>query len=268
MVQWFDRFWHRTLGVPFRLKCRVYDGAGPTVVLLHGLASDGTFWNPLVSQLSTSTDYRIVVPDLLGHGESPTPQYIDYSVDDQVSALIALLRKLGVQHVTLVGHSMGCLVATRLAHQGARLQVQQLLLYEPPLFTTVPSFKTLSRRQQFYRNLYERIAENPTGKFTTTKLVARISKNWQRYLATDRAWLPIQKSLRNSIMNQRSYDELKDIAIQTNIVQGRFDVVVPPHGLSRKFANNSNIKFHKTTDRHRLSNASARMLAKLLSQSS
>lgn len=266
MVQWFDKFWHHTLHVPFRLAYQRYGGTGDTVVLLHGLANDGAFWTPLIKQLEVASQLQIIVPDLLGHGRSPTPQYIDYSVDDQVRALLTLLRKLRIESVVLVGHSMGCLVATRLASQHPEIQVRQLLLYEPPLFTSVPGFETRNRRQEFYRHIYDRIAENPVGKFTTTRLVARVSKNWQKYLESDRTWLPIQKSLRNTIMNQKSYEELRDIAIQTNIVHGRLDVVVPPHSLRRGLADKKNIKLYRTIDRHRLSRASASMLARLLSE--
>lgn len=266
MVQWLDRLWHHTLRVPFRLAYRVYGGTGDTVVLLHGIASEGAFWQPLITELQATTSFQIIVPDMLGHGKSPTPQYIEYSVDDQVRALLVLLRKLRVQRMVLVGHSMGCLIATRLASRHPEITVDQLVLYEPPLFTSVPGFETPSRRQQFYRRLYERIAENPAGKFTTTQVVAKVSKNWQRYLESDQTWLPIQRSLRNTIMNQKSFEELRDIAIKTNIVHGRLDVVVPPHGLRRKLASNKNIKLYRTTDRHRLSRASATMLTKLLSQ--
>ena len=250
---------------PFRLAYELYEGSGQPIVLLHGIASHGSFWKPLIKQLRDHTDYRIIVPDLLGHGRSPTPSYIDYSVDDQVRALLALFRKLRVRQVVVVGHSMGGLVATRLAVQQASL-VKRLLLYEPPLFTAVPGFETPHRRQQFYHRLYDRIAENGTGTFTTTRLVARLSRNWQRYLETDQTWLPIQKSLRNAIMSQASFEELRDITIETSIVHGRLDVVVPPSSIRRKLATNTHIKFYRTTDRHRLSAASAKMLTKLLSQ--
>ncbi|CAN5350355.1 hypothetical protein BH09PAT4_BH09PAT4_03780 [soil metagenome] len=265
-MEWLDKFWHRTLGMPFKLSYREYGGRGKVVVLLHGIASDNTFWTPLVQRLERTTDYRIIVPDLLGHGESPTPSYIDYSVDDQVKALRRLLLAVGTPQVVMVGHSMGCLVASRFASQNPTL-TSQLLLYEPPLFTTVPGFETRNRRQEFYRRLYEQIAANPTGKLTMARMLARISKNWKRYLETDQTWLPIQKSLRNTIMQQKSYEELKDTTIRTDIVHGRLDVIIPSHNLRRRLANNANITFYKTTDRHRLSAVSVRTLADIIASS-
>lgn len=262
-MEWLDKFWHRTLGVPFRLAHQIYGNNGTVVVLLHGIASDKQFWEPLVKRLVATTDYRIIVPDLLGHGDSPAPSYIDYSVDDQVRALRYLLRRLGVKRGIIVGHSMGCLVASRFASQNQGITAQ-LLLYEPPLFTQVPGFETANRRQQFYRRLYERIAANPAGKLSVTRLVARASKSWQKYLLTDQTWLPIQKSFENTIMKQKGYEELKDITIRTDIVHGRLDVVIPPHQLRQKLADNTNITFHKTTDRHRLSAVSARTLANII----
>jgi pimeloyl-ACP methyl ester carboxylesterase len=161
---------------------------------------------------------------------------------------------------------MGCLVASRFASQNRAL-TYQLLLYEPPLFTTIPGFETPSRRQEFYRRLYEQIAANPTGKLTVTRMLARVSKNWQRYLETDQAWLPIQKSLRNTIMQQKGYEELRDTTVRTDIVHGLFDVVVPSQNLRQSLADNANITFHKTTDRHRLSATSVRTLADIIASS-
>jgi pimeloyl-ACP methyl ester carboxylesterase len=262
-VNWYDKLLHQTLGIPFRLSYKTYGGQGRDVVLLHGIASDGLFWLPLVQKLEATSDYRIIVPDLLGHGASPTPQYINYSVEDQTNALQHLLRRLQVNEAILVGHSMGCLVASRFAHQHQN-RTSQLLLYEPPLFTDVPGFETAGKRRNFYKRLYERIAENPSGKVTTTRVVAGVSKNWQQYLKTDQTWLPIQRSLRNTILQQRSYEELKDITIRTDIVHGRLDLVVPPIRLRRRLASNNNINFYRTTDRHRLSHASARTLVRII----
>jgi pimeloyl-ACP methyl ester carboxylesterase len=208
-------------------------------------------------------DFTIIVPDLLGHGHSPKPQYIDYTTADQTRAVIQLLRRLGIKHCILVGHSMGSLVATRVAATIPH-SIDRLLLYEPPLFAAVPEFKTHSRRAKFYLNLYERIAKNPAGMLTMTKVVATISRNWLTFLSSEHTWLPIERSLRNTIIQQTSFEELKDIAVQTDIVHGRLDVAVPRAGLEKSLQHNPNIRFYRTTDNHGLSQRSARYLARLI----
>lgn len=259
------QIWHQRLGWPFRLAYQQSGSGTDTVILLHGIAADGNFWRPLLDPLD-QTKYRVIVPDLLGHGASPAPAYIQYSSADQAAAVWALCRRLHIKRCIVVGHSMGCLVATRLATQHPAL-VQRLLLYEPPLFTDMPEFKTRRRREQFYLNLFERIAANPAGTFTVARLVARLAQNWTRHLANDQTWLPIERSLRNSIMQSTGYEELCNITIATDIIHGRLDVVVPRGDLKKQLAHNKNIRFYRTTDRHRMSRASARYLAKLIASS-
>ena len=258
----FDMFWHGRLRRPFDLHFRRYGHGPQTVVLLHGIASDGDFWQPLV-KLLPDDQFTIIVPDLLGHGESPKPHFIDYTTADQARAVVKLLKRQGIRNCVLMGHSMGSLVASRVATM-VPSRISRLLLYEPPLFGAVPEFKTHSRRARFYLNIYERIAKNPTGMLTMTRVVATISRNWLKFLSSEQTWLPIERSLRNTIINQTSFEELKDIAIQTDIVHGRLDVAVPRAGIRKSLQHNPNIRFYRTTENHGLSQRSARYLVRLL----
>jgi pimeloyl-ACP methyl ester carboxylesterase len=60
---------------------------------------------------------HILAPDLLGHGDSATPHNADYTVSAHASRLRDLLRGLGHQQVSLVGHSFGGGVAMAFAYQ-------------------------------------------------------------------------------------------------------------------------------------------------------
>ncbi len=258
----FDKLWHGRLRRPFNLYFQRF-GQGPqAVVLLHGITSDGSFWRPLIDLLPAAK-CTVVVPDLLGHGQSPRPSFIKYTTDDQARAVAKLLRKQGIKQYILVGHSMGCLVASRFAHMTPG-KISNLLLYEPPLYGDVPEFKTHARRRKFYFGIYERIAANPPGRLTTARVVARISRNWTKFLDSEQAWLPIERSLRNTIIAQTCFDELKDIAIQTDIVHGRLDMAVSRADLKRMLAHNTHIRFYQTTQNHGLSARSARYLAQLI----
>lgn len=257
------KFWHHNLKQPFRLSYLYLRGDKEVVVLLHGIASDKEFWQPLAGLLQQRS-HGVIVPDLLGHGSSPTPDYIHYSTGDQARAVLALLNKLGITKYRLVGHSMGALVASRIASMQPGM-VTKLVLFEPPLYADIPEFKTHQKRRQFYFNIYDRIAQNPNKRLSMTKLVARVANNWSKYLVSDQAWLPIERSLRNNIMSQSSYEELSDTAIETDIVHGRFDVVVSGSGLKKMLAHNPNVRFYKTTERHNISKSSATFLANLVS---
>ncbi len=89
-------------------------GSGPAVLLLHGLGCDHTTWLPVVAALSRS--YTVIAPDLLGHGLSAKPR-ADYSVGGYANGMRDLLTVLGIDKVTVVGHSFGGGVAMQFAYQ-------------------------------------------------------------------------------------------------------------------------------------------------------
>ena len=89
-------------------------GSGPALLLLHGLGCDHTTWAPVISSLARR--YTVIAPDLLGHGCSAKPR-ADYSVGGYANGMRDLLTVLGIDRVTVVGHSFGGGVAMQFAYQ-------------------------------------------------------------------------------------------------------------------------------------------------------
>ena len=79
-------------------------GSGPVLLFIHGLLGSQRQWTHLVDRLDDG--HRVVVPDLFGHGESAKPMG-DYSLGGHAATLRDLLDRLGIERVTLVGHSLG-----------------------------------------------------------------------------------------------------------------------------------------------------------------
>jgi pimeloyl-ACP methyl ester carboxylesterase len=103
-------------------------GPSRTVVLLHGRNFPSSYWEPTIKAL-TEAGYRVVAPDQIGFGKSSKPTFA-YSFDAMARATIALLDSLHVAHFDLVGHSMGGMLAVRLARAyGSR--IDHLVLYSP-----------------------------------------------------------------------------------------------------------------------------------------
>ena len=89
-------------------------GQGPVLLLLHGLGCDHTTWTPVIDTLARR--YTVIAPDLLGHGLSDKPR-ADYSVGGYANGMRDLLTVLGIDKVTVVGHSFGGGVAMQFAYQ-------------------------------------------------------------------------------------------------------------------------------------------------------
>ncbi|MBT1072659.1 alpha/beta fold hydrolase [Pelotalea chapellei] len=88
-------------------------GNGKTVVLLHGKNFFGAYWQKTIAFLADN-GYRVVVPDQIGFGKSSKPN-IHYSFHALAANTKKLLDTLGIKEVTVVGHSMGGMLATRFA---------------------------------------------------------------------------------------------------------------------------------------------------------
>jgi pimeloyl-ACP methyl ester carboxylesterase len=89
-------------------------GDGDALLLIHGMAGSSATWRAIIPQLSKK--YRVIAPDLLGHGMSAKPRG-DYSLGAFAVFLRDLLDELGVPRATVVGQSLGGGIAMQFVHQ-------------------------------------------------------------------------------------------------------------------------------------------------------
>jgi pimeloyl-ACP methyl ester carboxylesterase len=100
-----------------RLFSRVYAGpnaAAPVVLCLHGLMRNSRDFEDLAAHLAAR--YRVIVPDVRGRGLSARdPNFNNYQIPTYLVDLVPLFRGLGSQRVSIIGTSMGGLMAMVLA---------------------------------------------------------------------------------------------------------------------------------------------------------
>ena len=89
-------------------------GSGPTIVLIHGMINSSRHWEEVAKRLARS--YRVIAPDLIGHGDAATPRG-DYSLGAHAASIRDLLTTIGVERATIVGHSLGGGVAMQFFYQ-------------------------------------------------------------------------------------------------------------------------------------------------------
>jgi pimeloyl-ACP methyl ester carboxylesterase len=94
----------------------VEDGrpGAPALLLIHGTVGSTAWWDPVVPALAGAC--RVIRVDLLGHGRSSSPASL-YDIPAHARRVGAALDRLDAGRVTVIGHSMGCMVATALAEQ-------------------------------------------------------------------------------------------------------------------------------------------------------
>jgi pimeloyl-ACP methyl ester carboxylesterase len=105
----------------------------PPVLMLHGFGSSLHAWEAWAQGLAAQ--HRVIRLDLPGSGLSPPDPAEDYSDARALELLVALLDRLGVERVSLVGHSMGGRIAWTFAAQHPQ-RIHRLVLVAPDGFAS------------------------------------------------------------------------------------------------------------------------------------
>ena len=97
-----------------RVRYRDSGGAGPAVLMTHGIGESLEFWHRQMETLGASL--RLIAWDLPGHGLS-AERSDAMSLEGQAAVAWKLLDQLGVERVHLVGNSLGAAISLRMAAQ-------------------------------------------------------------------------------------------------------------------------------------------------------
>lgn len=151
-----------------------YEEAGdlesPAVVLLHGFTSDNRMWLPVAGPLSE--DYRVIAPDLRGHGATSAPQDLDsYTIEAYADDLAGFLDDLEIDVCVVVGCSFGGMVALQFATTWPE-RLAGLVLSDTSAAFEHPEYDEKYRRRE------ARIEENTSivERFGTAELGKRAAR--------------------------------------------------------------------------------------------
>jgi pimeloyl-ACP methyl ester carboxylesterase len=89
-------------------------GKGDPIILVHGYAETSHMWLPLIKELQK--DHLVIAPDLRGFGDSSMPE-ANYTKAVMAQDIHALAQSLKLDHVRIVGHDIGLMVAYAYAAQ-------------------------------------------------------------------------------------------------------------------------------------------------------
>lgn len=185
-------------------------GEGRPLVLIHGLFSNG--WTNWIryghAQIIADAGFRVIMPDLRGHGQSAAPHDPAFYPPDILAADgEALVRELGLTDYDLGGYSLGGRTALRMLVRGAR--PAKAVLAGMGLEGIVHTGK----RQDFFRHVLTGFGEHKRG-----------SSAWmaEAFLKTTggdpQAMLPLLDSFADT-----SLDELAHVGTPALVLSGRDD---------------------------------------------
>ena len=165
-------------------------GEGPPVLLLHGLAASARWWGRVVPALSAS--HRVHAIDLPSFGESG--RGVRFHLDRVPDQLIALMDEAGIERASVIGHSMGGLIAGRLAAAHPE-RIARLVLVDAGFLRLDPSWlhkvtgpvrAIRFTRPPLARLLLEDVAR--VGPFALTDATLQLLRtDWVEYLPRVRA---------------------------------------------------------------------------------
>lgn len=261
--RFFDVLWHKYLRRPYKLAAYDHGGDGPVVILLHGLASSSANWDPLIPLLKQK--YRCITIDLVGFGDSPKPQWYRYTMEEHIRDIRRTIQSLHLDEpFTLVGHSLGSLIATRYAKL-LPTHVRRLVLLSPPVYAPLDSIKDRGARQRttMYLRAYKYLR---THRYVTADNIIRLSRIIppMKFLVLDSAtWVPFIRSLEQCIENQTIIKDIVEVKAPIEIFYGIFDEVVVPYNI-KHLATLQDVTLYPIKVNHLIGRRYAEAVAKVL----
>jgi pimeloyl-ACP methyl ester carboxylesterase len=205
-------------------------GPGPVVVLLHGFPLSGAMWQEQLSGIGSI--YRVIAPDLRGHGESPVPEGI-YTMDAMADDVVELLETLEISGPVVIGGlSMGGYVALSIAARYPT-RVRALMLMDTRAGADTP--EAAQGREATAKAVVAADSAQPVVDAMLPRLFCKMTLE-QRPERVEPMKAVMEKmspqgiagALRGMAVRPDRRGELPKIAVPTLVLVGEEDVITPP----------------------------------------
>jgi pimeloyl-ACP methyl ester carboxylesterase len=205
-------------------------GPGRVVVLLHGFPLSREMWREQLSGLGSI--YRVIAPDLRGHGDSPAPEGV-YTMDEMADDVIELLDTLHItERVVLGGMSMGGYVALSLVARYPH-RIRGLILMDTR--AGADSLEVAANREVSARSVLSANSATPVVDAMLPRLFAPLTQEQRPERVEPMMTIMVKSSpagvagaLRGMAVRPDRKDELSKISVPTLILVGEHDVITPP----------------------------------------
>jgi pimeloyl-ACP methyl ester carboxylesterase len=212
-----------------------YDDSGiknkPTLLFIHGLANYYGVWNWNIDTLKAH--FRCIAIDLPGNGFS-SRNGTNYSIDFYAGILIEFIIRLQLKNVVLVGHSMGGLIALKVA-LSKRIPLQKMILCAPAGFEKYTPqesvlFKSAIAMGNFLNLDETQLAQSVrTSFFSQSEITDKIISDLSKIIQQNNRSLyrsMLEQSI-YSMLDENIFKDLKHIPCKTLVFFGEEDALIP-----------------------------------------
>lgn len=177
------------------------------LVLLHGFSDTKESWFPVCNELAKS--YRIIAPDMIGHGENKKDASQNHSLQNQADNINEFLAALNIEKAHFIGVSMGGGVSANFAIQHPE-RTQSISLISPAGINGHANVSKTNTYMQQFATLEEKRANLP---MLPTQLDKESLNEFKEYIFYDGSSLPnhiFKEFIRHSVENRIFYLEVLD----------------------------------------------------------
>ncbi len=212
---------------------------GKSVILFHGKNFGGYYWTDVINGLSAE-GYRVIVPDQIGFGKSSKP-FIHYSFHEMAKENKMLLDSLGIEKVSVLGHSMGGMLATRFALMYPEI-TENLILENAIGLEDYRTFVPYKNAEEQYKNELKKTAQSIQSYYQSSYF-----PEWKPaydYLVDIAAgvthsadyprWAKVYALTSVMIYEQPVVYEFKNLKVPTTVMVGTRDHTIVGKGLLSK----------------------------------
>jgi pimeloyl-ACP methyl ester carboxylesterase len=194
----------------------------PPILLLHGWPDSWFSWSRVLAHLPPR--YRALAVDQRGFGDSDRPES-GYAIDDLASDAVAFLDAMGIARAAVVGHSMGTLVARRVA-QIRPDRVARLVLMGS---AWIANNAVIREARAGLRELPDPVPREFAHQFQASTVHAPVPPEFFERLVDESLKLPgrLWRAVLDGILAFEDTERLAGISAPTLLIWGEHDALFP-----------------------------------------
>ena len=222
---------------PIELHHESY-GKGDPLLCIHGFGASLYSWRNFVEPFAN--EYRIILIDLKGCGQSPKPRDTKYSTQDHADLLYQFILKHDLRNLTLIGNSFGgalsLLLSLMLADAGESSRLKSLVLIDAgaykeyiPIYLKLLSIPLINFGVYLIPSRFAARATLSKAYYDQTKITEEQISAYAAPIAAPGGKHALRQTVRQLV--PANFDDLikryEDITVPTLIIWGRQDKIIP-----------------------------------------